>query len=347
MLERLLDSLYESLGEYPMWRTFLGRLAAGCDAEFAFIVIEPGRDQLPAAFVSHDEILPQIKACLERGLFQGMPPGHFGTDTRRTWLESALVVSAEFGTAGRFHVGFWRGSGAKGLDRAAEGILFDLVPGLRRAIGLYLSTAVLHRRLEVLTTATEAADLGIVLVDRDGAVLQTNSIADEILRIGDGLRVLSGRLRASDPVESAVLSDHIREKAREQTQDTDWSNYEPVSLSRAESALPLTTIVRPGPAFRPAASPLRRTAILILRDPSRQNAIPPVILSRLFGLTRASALLASKLASGLSLKDAAGDIGISHNTARVQLQNIFSKTGTNRQHDLVRLLLNSAATLSR
>ena len=40
-------------------------------------------------------------------------------------------------------------------------------------------------------------------------------------------------------------------------------------------------------------------------------------------------------------------LGVSKHTIRSQLQAVFLKTGTNRQGELVRTLLNSAATLAR
>ena len=89
-----------------------------------------------------------------------------------------------------------------------------------------------------------------------------------------------------------------------------------------------------------------RTAMLMLRDPARRPIIPGASLAQLFGLTPAEALLASELARGYSLDEAAGHLNVSRNTARSQLQSIFMKTGVNRQGELVRMLLSSAAALS-
>ena len=61
------------------------------------------------------------------------------------------------------------------------------------------------------------------------------------------------------------------------------------------------------------------------------------MLVQLFGLTPAEALLASELARGFSLDEAARHLGISRNTARVHLQAIFTKTRTTRQAELLQL----------
>jgi DNA-binding CsgD family transcriptional regulator len=62
-------------------------------------------------------------------------------------------------------------------------------------------------------------------------------------------------------------------------------------------------------------------------------------LGRLFGLTRAEQALTAALAAGARLSDSAERLGISYETARTHLRNIFAKTGVDRQTELVRLTL--------
>jgi DNA-binding CsgD family transcriptional regulator len=61
-------------------------------------------------------------------------------------------------------------------------------------------------------------------------------------------------------------------------------------------------------------------------------------LTRAFGLTPAEARLASIIAKGRSPEQAAGTLGISPGTARNHLKEIFGKTDTHRQSELVALL---------
>jgi DNA-binding CsgD family transcriptional regulator len=58
-----------------------------------------------------------------------------------------------------------------------------------------------------------------------------------------------------------------------------------------------------------------------------------------FGLTPAEARLAVHLVTGESLRSAAAKLSISYETARSQLKNIFNKTGTGRQAELVVVIL--------
>lgn len=58
----------------------------------------------------------------------------------------------------------------------------------------------------------------------------------------------------------------------------------------------------------------------------------------LFDLTPREFAVASALLEGHSLESLSRALGISRNTARVHLQALFRKTGTNRQADVVRVL---------
>jgi DNA-binding CsgD family transcriptional regulator len=58
-----------------------------------------------------------------------------------------------------------------------------------------------------------------------------------------------------------------------------------------------------------------------------------------FGLTKAEARLALRIAEGSSLASAAQTFGVKLTTIRSQLQQVFAKTGTSRQSELVAMLL--------
>lgn len=85
---------------------------------------------------------------------------------------------------------------------------------------------------------------------------------------------------------------------------------------------------------------------LIAAPPEAGNLVLNVFRQTL-GLTPAEARLAARLRFGLSLKEAAEELGISVNTARNQLKSIFEKLGVNRQADLVRHLTELAGLAAR
>jgi len=84
-------------------------------------------------------------------------------------------------------------------------------------------------------------------------------------------------------------------------------------------------------------------AITGLRERSRATALgrPPGVyeLKVRWGFTIAEARLALRIASGMSLKAAAVDLGVRHETARAHLKRVMDKSSVGRQADLVRVLL--------
>lgn len=92
-----------------------------------------------------------------------------------------------------------------------------------------------------------------------------------------------------------------------------------------------------------ASAPFCR--IFSARCRSEADGPSALALRELFGLTAAEARFAVALAEGAAVEEIASRLGISMNTARTHLKAILAKTGTNRQAQLVAVLLRSVATL--
>jgi len=94
----------------------------------------------------------------------------------------------------------------------------------------------------------------------------------------------------------------------------------------------------------PALTSVRPAVCVVITDPDAQKPLPEDRIQSVFGLTAAEARLASLLASGVDLRSAAEMLKITYGTARVRLAEIFHKTETRRQGELIRLLLTTLAT---
>jgi DNA-binding CsgD family transcriptional regulator len=84
--------------------------------------------------------------------------------------------------------------------------------------------------------------------------------------------------------------------------------------------------------------------VLLLQGPVRDCSPSQSRLIEVFGITPAEARLVARLVDGLTLTAAAEALGVSRNTARTQLSSIFTKTGVNRQMQLVKLVSDAFAT---
>ncbi len=88
---------------------------------------------------------------------------------------------------------------------------------------------------------------------------------------------------------------------------------------------------RPLSHFRPAVC-------VLVSDPERPRGPPVPHLQALFHLTPAEARLAAQLSAGEPLRIAASRLGITYGTARSRLTQLFRKTSTQSQGQLIRLL---------
>lgn len=102
--------------------------------------------------------------------------------------------------------------------------------------------------------------------------------------------------------------------------------------------------------------------LLTVRKPARTGAAPMIAayvhgegptgsersaqLEELFGLTAKEAQLALLISRGVKIAEAAGQLGLTVESARLYSKRIYAKTGTRGQADLVRLVLASIVALS-
>lgn len=93
------------------------------------------------------------------------------------------------------------------------------------------------------------------------------------------------------------------------------------------------------PQAVPGSCGLSPVVMLQFYHPESAPGIAPGLLHAVFGLTPAEARIATLLAEGLTLKQIAETQGTRHETVRKQLRAVYAKTATNRQPELVRLLL--------
>ena len=345
----LADLLFSGLAERPMWDSFLIRIAERLGAAASAFVISNRRQVKgeSAVVVPQGRSMEPFAGLIGLESFADLPFKHPQIlvapaaeyavlrlpldDDRSIWLVSST-----------------RPSGAVGLTADWQEVLRVLLPLLQRIVRLYMVIGDTERRRIIAEHVLETSGVGVILVDSAGSVITVNSAAHAIMAQTGVLGIHDGRLRAMRQADQQLLLGHIRQKAEQQgTHPADPGCYAAFALLRDDHPLPITVMVRPGPSFGPVSAPLRRAATVILRDPARRLRLAASDLEQLFDLSPAEARLAQLLADGMSMEEAALQLGVSRNTVRSQLQAAFAKTGTNRQGDLVRLLLSSTATLAQ
>jgi DNA-binding CsgD family transcriptional regulator len=207
-----------------------------------------------------------------------------------------------------------------------------LVPHFRRALEVQRGKEWLVARLEAATKAIDSLDAGVMAVDGRGRVVMMNEAAEVILESNRGLMLRGGKLVARDASENSNL-DRMLISAGINGGEKSGA----ITIHGDESLRPLCVIVKPLPPKHSFAGE-RRSALVFVYDPAAKPGSRAVALRNLFGLTPAESRLADLLNEEMNLNEAAARMRVTPGTARFMLKNVFAKTSTRRQSQLLQML---------
>ena len=220
-------------------------------------------------------------------------------------------------------------------------LLALLVPHVRRAVQLQLQLAGVADFRDASTEILNRLRQAVLLADELGKVYFANRSAEQIVEDGTGLRIVNGTLHAAGNDEDSTL-----QKALAACVATATAGAAPASrrirMSRP-GRRPLSVLMIPLRPQAPWARLYRPSVILFISDPERKVPLRSAFLREEYGLTRAEAALALEILAGHGLHAAAERLHISISTARTHLASIFRKTGTRRQAELVRTILQNSS----
>ena len=356
---RLIDLVYEAAVDMRGWAAAMiaiaGALGAAAmslsiidmadpDGKRAPFVIAPHTD--PEWLRRYDERWSMSNVVRERGLalpvravyqfedlmsrseFENTP--YYNEFFSPQHSDYGLFANVAKGPGAIAGIGFYRSRSAGHFERRGERLLSALAPHLQRAVALNLRLSRIEMQREGAAEMLNRCDHGAILVDIKARILFANAAAEILLRGGAGLRVKDGRLSTCSAAETAALRGMI-------AGDEDGIPGGLLTLRR-EDRSSLTLLVFP---LRSDTAWLaqRPAAIVFVKDPEASDLPSRGELRLLFGLTPAQAGLAREILQGDGIQAAAERLGISPATARTHLLEVFQKTGTSRQAELVRVLL--------
>ena len=224
---------------------------------------------------------------------------------------------------------------------AEKDVASGLMPHLQRAARFSSYFATIQQEHDEILNRLP---MGIIVLNESGKVEFLNRAAEAIVGKRDGLCCGPNGLYAITPTESARLRALIS-GAKSTAAGKSALGGGSMSVTQPTAGRPLSVLV--APMMPSSASPLShspRVAIFIT-DPEAPQPTNIERLAAMFDLTPAESRMAGQLLQGRSVIEAANALGITQQTARVHLKRIFEKTSTGRQSELMRLFLNSPATL--
>lgn len=224
--------------------------------------------------------------------------------------------------------------------------LFNLLaPHVCRALAISDALDIRALRSEMLEKTLDGLAAGVFLTARDGRVVYMNRAAEKQIKAGTSLRLANHRLAPTDPAARAALSKAIDQSARDGAADVRAGEHsvavpDGVGGGYIATLLPIESGRRGG-----VLAPFAASTAVFMQDPIQAPAMPGEAFARLHKLTGGELRVLLSLSQGLGGMEVADMLGVSEATVRTHLQHMYSKTGTARQSDLLRLLSSSAPPL--
>jgi DNA-binding CsgD family transcriptional regulator len=191
-----------------------------------------------------------------------------------------------------------------------------------------------------LDQAYSALGVGLVFFDRDKNMTHVNEFAKIKLKLPDDFILMDGdiieecfnyksRTELRNSIDQLINNEGAND-IRLSTTIREEKNT--VMLQRLEKSA--FGINAPG-------------VVMYIFESNFNNDKSSADVARIFGLTKAEARLTLAIANGVTATEYASEQGISINTAYSQIKAILAKTGTKRQAELVKLVLEHSPALER
>lgn len=360
---RLLEPLLAAVEDDSNWAGFLAELTKRFRAEVAILFLHDYRCASVPYFISHgvdeamkaeyigrlgavnpwvaeQEPMSEGSVVLSHHLASdaSIPRSEYYADFLRPLGIRHAVGSNILKSDGRaVKLGVLRSARRGPMGERDLDLVRGLMPSLQSVLRMRSRLEMLESRNRMNWTAIEALSVGVIFLDRWGAVRCMNAAARETCEAADGLFVDErGHLCAgveSDRKWLRTTIDRVRQAASCTTVG---------ALRRRSGGQPLSIRIEPivGTMVSKAVA---AELVLFICEPDRAPRDLEATLLALWRLTPAEARLAACLVRGLSLKEAAEQLEISEGTARFFSKQVFAKTSTRGQTEFVRVAINSVA----
>ncbi len=188
---------------------------------------------------------------------------------------------------------------------------------------------------EALCATLDHFDAGFVAVFPDGKILHANRMAHEMMAEGWPIQSNNGSLQACSKKATTLLLKSLRQV----TQTTERSLSDDMSLD-----ICLADAVSPKGAAIATLKPLLSARLdpspvaLFVTSVQTRGDCALAAIAECFGLTPAETRTLHHFVEGGTVADAGQALAVSENTVKTHLQNIFAKTRSSRQAQLIKLV---------
>lgn len=228
----------------------------------------------------------------------------------------------------------YRAAGQPGFDAEERAVLKLLLDHVALALEGRWRWQEADDLAQALLALAEQDAHATLLVSATAEIVWCNSAAELMLDRAQGLRRDGVRLASAAASDRRLLSDAVARMAAAAP------GQPPMVLSLAcpGAAQPVVALVRPlGPVYSRQAGARRGLALLALRGSQLSHDPAHCVFAQRYELTAAQARVSALVFAGQPLATIAATLNVSENTVRSHLKQIFQKTDTHGQMELVHL----------
>jgi DNA-binding CsgD family transcriptional regulator len=211
-----------------------------------------------------------------------------------------------------------------------------LVPHLQRAVTigkLFDQSKAVER---VLTETLDHVEAAVFLVDARAQITFANDMAQKMLAAGSLVKKARNVLQAFDPAANRTLQSMIRSAEQGDASVGVRGVAIPLTGKSREPWFAHVLPLKSGRRAQAANDHAAVAAIFIRR--TAPNALSPLEgIAKLYKLSAGELRVFDAVVKASGVKAIAELLGISQSTVKTHLQNLFFKTGTRRQSELVKL----------
>jgi DNA-binding CsgD family transcriptional regulator len=223
------------------------------------------------------------------------------------------------------------------FSEAEVRLLRELSPHVQRALQVHRRIRAAEDTAHGVMRSWDLLPHSVFLIDARHQIVAANETAARMARAADGFTIERGEIRPARPPERTRLRQLLCSCIDTST-GAGIGSGGLMTFPRRSGRSPLRVVVTPRVGHVDPHHPSFR-AMVFVTDPDRVPVPSEEVLRQFFSLTPAEARLVQLLVQGESLTRAADRLKIRPETARKRLKDVFEKTNTHRQSELVRNVL--------
>jgi DNA-binding CsgD family transcriptional regulator len=257
-----------------------------------------------------------------------------------TGMEHGLCLCLEEAGGYQAWLYLFRNDEVGNFDHKVVSFLRELAPRLQEAIHVFATLKRSRIERDIYESSLAGMHIGSIIFDQSENVLRIDRVAQAILEADRSLAIENGHIHIR-PKEKALEFSLICKQLLES--DNDAKGMVIPRAGKPELRLLIRRMPEHFDYFRRQSAALT----MFIADPVCTHIdIPKRLVAELFGLTKSESAVASLVVEGAAISEITAALGLTENTVRSYIKQIYAKVGVKRQAELIRMVSKSLAILA-